>query len=412
MAKAIPNSLASPRVAHTRRRFHLTRLEAATGILAGTELTADEAAPQGEESPRAALERIVLDALLKPPCVVSFSGGRDSSAILALATRIARREGVAPPIASTLRFAASSSTHESEWQELVIRHLSLKDWVIQEITDELDCVGPVARPILRRHGLLWPMNSHFMVLHASLAAAGTLLTGAGGDQLLTPSRYGRHEQLLRGRICPRPRDLLRLGYAVAPRSVRRTVLMRRQPRPVDLPWLREHARAALFRHLHDEAASEPIRSSQYTTWTWRSRALQVGMDSLSLVIGDEGTRPVHPFLEPRFVRALAQHLRLRGPFADRSAAMLWLFGDLLPRSLAVRRTKASFDDVFWNRHTHHFLRSFDGTGVDEELVDAAALRRCWLKPSNGRAREMLPLQAAWLAADRRPSRSERSQALE
>jgi asparagine synthase (glutamine-hydrolysing) len=69
--------------------------------------------------------------------------------------------------------------------------------------------------------------------------------------------------------------------------------------------------------------------------------------------------------------------------------------------VCARPTKAAFDDVFWNRYTRAFLQEFDGTGVDEELVDVEALRRRWLEPAEGRARDMVPLQAAWLAADRR-----------
>jgi asparagine synthase (glutamine-hydrolysing) len=65
----------------------------------------------------------------------------------------------------------------------------------------------------------------------------------------------------------------------------------------------------------------------------------------------------------------------------------------------TRATKASFDAVFWHRHTQEFVRSFDGTGVDHDLVDVAALRRCWAADSSARVREMVPLQAAWLAAD-------------
>src|SRR4051812_49796263 len=30
-----------------------------------------------------------------------------------------------------------------------------EDWLRRDLTDELDCVGPVARRVLRRHGILW-----------------------------------------------------------------------------------------------------------------------------------------------------------------------------------------------------------------------------------------------------------------
>src|SRR5579884_3063930 len=52
----------------------------------------------------AALESVLVAALSRPPCAVSFSGGRDSSAVLALATDAARRHGLELPVPVTMRF--------------------------------------------------------------------------------------------------------------------------------------------------------------------------------------------------------------------------------------------------------------------------------------------------------------------
>ena len=46
--------------------------------------------------PIEAVEAVVLAGLERPPCLVSFSGGRDSSALLAVAVRLADREGFSP----------------------------------------------------------------------------------------------------------------------------------------------------------------------------------------------------------------------------------------------------------------------------------------------------------------------------
>lgn len=83
----------------------LTPLEIATGVVLGS----DEAAPQlpaipSDLDPLAAFEDVVRGALRRPPCVVTFSGGRDSSAVLAVAARIARDERLPAPVAVTLRF--------------------------------------------------------------------------------------------------------------------------------------------------------------------------------------------------------------------------------------------------------------------------------------------------------------------
>ncbi|MFL5910985.1 MAG: asparagine synthase-related protein, partial [Gaiellaceae bacterium] len=93
--------------------------------------------------PLEALERALLPALARPPCGVAFSGGRDSSALLAAAVRAARRAGLEEPVAVTLRFPGRARAEESRWQELVARAVGLERWEILEIGDELDFVGPL-----------------------------------------------------------------------------------------------------------------------------------------------------------------------------------------------------------------------------------------------------------------------------
>ncbi len=144
----------------------LSPLELASGLVLGTVSELD--LPAERTDPRAAMERGLLEPLRRGPCLVSFSGGRDSSAVLAVATSVARREGLPLPIPATLRFPGAKDSAESEWQESVVAHLGLQDWIRLETTDELDCVGPVASASLARHGLLWPSNAHF---HAPLFAA-------------------------------------------------------------------------------------------------------------------------------------------------------------------------------------------------------------------------------------------------
>jgi len=54
-------------------------------------------------------------ALLRPPCVVAFSGGRDSSRLLAAAADLAAREDLAPPTAYTFRYPLDPAADESHW---------------------------------------------------------------------------------------------------------------------------------------------------------------------------------------------------------------------------------------------------------------------------------------------------------
>ena len=131
--------------------------------------------------PVTVLEYVVARALPRPPCLVSFSGGHDSSLVLAAAARAARRERLPLPVPVTWRVTDAPRAEESRWQEAVLAALRLPDWIRLEAGDDLDFVGPVAAGVLRRHGLLHPANAY---LHAPLierAARGTLLTGVGGD---------------------------------------------------------------------------------------------------------------------------------------------------------------------------------------------------------------------------------------
>jgi len=79
--------------------------------------------------------------------VVAFSGGRDSSLLLAVAADLAAREGLEPPIALTFRYPGDPAADESSWQEFVVAHLRAAhlpfEWVCRDITTELDVIGPL-----------------------------------------------------------------------------------------------------------------------------------------------------------------------------------------------------------------------------------------------------------------------------
>ena len=87
-------------------------------------------------SPRAELERIIDDQFASGRQVfVCFSGGRDSSAVLALAVHVARRNGAPLPIPVTLRFPDHPESDETNWQEMVVRHLDLTEWIVIDRPD-------------------------------------------------------------------------------------------------------------------------------------------------------------------------------------------------------------------------------------------------------------------------------------
>jgi asparagine synthetase B (glutamine-hydrolysing) len=377
----------------------LAPLEVASGLVFG--LTDDAPRPgPAKGTPREALEAAVLRALLRPPCLVSFSGGRDSSAILAVAQHVARREGLAAPIPATNRFPALPSTDESAWQEQVVTHLGIDDWVRVEHGSELDCVGPVAQNVLIRHGLLWPFNAHFHAPLLALAGGGSLLTGLAGDEMLLPAGGARVLDVFAGRARPELRDVLRTGFVLSPPAVRRAVLRRRLP--LHYPWLRPSARSAVAAEWAAQGASEPLRWAAHVRWVQRFRYFEVGVRSLELLAAGDDVLLAAPFLDPDFAAAVAG-LGRRERFRGRTAAMTLLVGDLLPEPVLARGTKTPFDQAFWNEHSCRFAAEWDGSGVDEELVDKEALRAEWASESPD-GRSFTLLQSAWLAQHGRSGR--------
>ena len=347
-------------------------------------------------SPRDALDREILPALLRPPCLVSFSGGRDSAAVLAAATSLARREGLPLPIPATNVVPSAAGADESCWQEMAVRHLGLTEWLRLEHDDELDLIGPHARRVLAAHGLLWPANVHFHLPLLEAGRGGSMLTGIGGDELYTAARRLHHAAVLSGAVRARPRDLLSLGLAFAPRPVRNAAIAARSS--VEAPWLRERARTQIVAVLAAEAAAEPRRLPDRLAWWQTIRYLHVGVESLALIAGDTSTLIAHPLLSPRLWHAAAAAAAPVG-FASRTAGVRTLFGDLLPPAIIERDSKANFDEVFWTERSRAFVRGWDGSGVPTEWVDADELARHWAG-ANPSVPSSLLLQAAWLCSGR------------
>jgi asparagine synthase (glutamine-hydrolysing) len=378
----------------TAERGWLTPVETATGIVLGDGADPGPlpAVPAGE-TPLAALERACLPALERGRCCVSFSGGRDSSIVLATAARVARREGLPLPLPVTNRFPLAGHTDESRWQELVVRNLGLDDWVRIDHTDALDIVGPVATQALARHGLLWPFNAHFHVPLLEASEGGTLLTGIGGDELFGSSRWSRAASVLRLRESPRPRDLARIALLASPRPLRRNALARRFPGEL-FPWLTVQARRELARAWAADEASEPLRVPARIRKLRGRRWAEIGLRSLELLAVDAGAQVAHPLLSRDFGAAVAAAGGRLG-FENRTSALLALFGELLPAEVLWRSSKACFDSAFWTDHSRRFAQEWSGEGVDRSVVDPEALRSAWSKPEPD-AHTYLLLQALWV----------------
>ncbi len=351
--------------------------------------------------PRQALEVSLAEALAAPPCLVTFSGGRDSSALLATAVLVARREGLDLPVAFTLRHIGAADATEQRWQEMVIRHVGPVEWQVVELRpEESDLVGPVATASLSAHGLLWPPMLHAATAWLGRAQGATVVTGEGGDEIFGPRRATAMSMVVRfgwrDGTTPLSHLLGRAARGTAPDLVRERLALRAMARDGTYAWLRPHARAEALQW----AAS--LREDQPYPWEAAVRrhlswpALTVGIANMGWLGAQYGARYVHPYLDARFVDAMARAGGFLG-YPGRTEAMRRLFGDLLPDAVLARSTKATFNTVYHSQATRQFALAWDGTGVDSTAVDPEALRSAWLA-ARVDVRTTALLQTAWLAS--------------
>ncbi|MFI0793944.1 asparagine synthase-related protein [Micromonospora rubida] len=358
--------------------------DVACGIVLGLEPAAPAPAARSGPAPAplVALERAVLPALRRPPCLISFSGGVDSSLVLAIAARVARREGLPDPVPVTWRFTDAPRAEESPWQDRVIAELGLaQQWQILQAGDDLDLVGPVARRLLTRYGQVHPPNRHLHLPIIELARGGALLTGVGGDQILAGWR--RRPGSLRARL-----GRLRARWR------------NREPEP--FPWLRPEVARQARRAFRAEQRAEPHRLAGRVAWHLRRRDLTMTRASLAAVAADHAVLAVTPLLDDGFAAALAAHHGgLRSP--SRRELLAAIADAALPPLIVAPRRKATFDEVFFRAATRETVGAWDGGGVDESLVDVAALRREWSDwPVNPRTAALV--QQVWLAGRPAPTR--------
>jgi hypothetical protein len=188
----------------------------------------------------------------------------------------------------------------------------------------------------------------------------------------------------------------RAALGAAPRGVR-TELGRNRV-TVHQEWLTEPARRIWERELADLLLGESPRWRTYLRQMSWSKDQVLAARTRQALAARAGAEYAAPYLDRSFLAALGCHLGLRGP-RSRGAVMVRLFGDLLPHDLLTRPSKAVFNDVFWGEQSRAFAGSWDGRGVDPDLVDAERLRAAWLAPQPY-AQAALPLHAAYLASFR------------
>lgn len=352
--------------------------------------------PRTRQTPVSALEFVVGSLLDDSPCYVAFSGGCDSSLVLAAAVAICRRLGHVDPIPITYRYRESPATDEHEYQEAVVGTLKLRHWVVLEL-DDTDLIGPATTPLLMAYGSLWPAPAFATAAHLSDLEPGLFLTGEGGDDVLGPRRFSSSSDvaryLLRGHRLP-PWALSRLAVrSLVPASLR----TRRTRDAIDAAYAPDWLRPGVRRYLIEKAANldggEPLAPSRWLSYHLSLPWVWIAARNLRALHAELGFRWEAPLLAPGFLGALESSTRW-WEYRGRAALLRRHFSELIPSKIIERRTKASFGGVLFGQHTRAFAESWDGRGVPEG-VDAARLRASWLSDEPHLGTAML-LHRAWL----------------
>jgi asparagine synthase len=375
----------------------MTPAEIAFGWVAGGASGSVAVEPGVQRSPLEGLEAAILPALLRTPCVIEFSGGRDSSIVLAAACRVASREGLALPVPFTRRYDEFPEANEDEWQEMVIRHLGIGEWIRHHAVEEVDLLGPIATASLQRHGVVWPPLAHTRKTELELARGGSLLSGEGGDEVLGPRRLSILSLLMARKLPLSRSNLRKAALALSPAPVRAERYRRRFAQAAQFPWLTVQARERVAVMLAEDAAAEPMDWRKAVRRHPSVRPVRVAMETLDLLAADSDVARLNPLLSAQFLNALCRAGGALG-YTDRTAALVELFGDLLPGAVLTRKTKSRFNRAVFGAHSREFASHWNGEGVDAELVDADVLREVWAA-EEPHSMSFVLLHACWLAAN-------------
>jgi hypothetical protein len=387
----------------------MTALDLATTSMLGREPRSPLPRAQADVPLDEVLFDVLEPALASGRCLVSFSGGRESSILLAAATSAARSRGHPDPIPATLRYPIPATTRDAKVQESLVARLGLHDWERVEIQDELEIAGPYSLRALREVGALFPPNAYTMLPLLDLAREGWLVTGGVFADFFLYWHWAGLASVLARRRRPRRRDAVLLGAALLPGPPRAAVARRRLRRP-PMPWLREDAAREAERRALAEAASVPVRFDQALARQRTHRCFGGAQRSLDALAAAAGARPLMPLRSDRYVAAVAATGGRFG-FGDRAESVRRVGGHLVPEEILRRRDDPTIQGVLFRGRSRALVESWTGGGVDPDVVDPAVLHEVWSRETvDWRSSALLQLVAAHEESEKRTSNKSRKPA--
>lgn len=339
-------------------------------------------------------ERLFSCCFGRGPCYIPFSGGRESSMLIAIGTRYARRHGYRDPVPITLRSPDLGSAEQIRLQERVIAHVGLTDWERVELKENLDLIGEVAARTLLRTGPLWPPNAYMMVPLLEAARDGVFVLVTGFSDFFSYWCWAPLSSLLAGHRRPAPRDVALLGAMLMPAPMRAR-MARRRGVPPPMPWLRAPAEQRALAMMARRQAEVPVHFDRAMRTQVTHRCFDTAARTIRGLGEAFGTTTDLPLCRPEVVASLSSAGGWRG-FDGLTDLLQRLCGDLLPAGALAARSGPDLTRMFFGERTREFAASWDGGGLDESLVDPEMLRRNWLSDRPD-SRTACLLQHAWLS---------------
>lgn len=353
----------------------LTPIDLAIGTMVGHAPCSPLPRPSGSVSLDEVLFDLIEPALAGGPCYVSFSGGRESALLLAVATAAARARGHPDPIPATLRYPEALAPRVAAHQERIVAYLRLDDWERVDVSDELDLLGPLARRALFEVGILFPVTSYILLPLLDVARGGWLLVGGGWTDVFAYWRWSRVADVLAGRRRPSRRFAREASLLLLPPPVRRAVLASRGRRR-DHPWLRDPVARAADALLRAQEADVPFRLDRTLDRQRRHRCYRGINASFEALAASTSTRVLLPFRTDEYAGAAAA-VGGRLGVGNRSQSVAAVAGHLLPLELLQRSDRTGARTIVFGEPTRHFLEGWSGEALDPEVVDLEALHEIW-----------------------------------